>query len=229
MKNYKSALLTALAFVLLIGMSSCNKEGGPAEGEWGEMFNGPEWLVQEPDISPVEVMNGTLDRPFEMVHPDYDVRFLNGNGNDGKKGMGKRRFMPLGRILRSLELTEEQIELVKGYMFDYRLCIKDIMMNLRETERELLAPFHEQRKIIFEAYKNGELTREEAKAQLQELAQQVRETMQNNPLRVQACEAMKECMKLMQANVGSVLTPEQLVKWEEWIANLPDKPCEREG
>ncbi|MFH1051789.1 MAG: hypothetical protein V1779_12780 [bacterium] len=228
MKNYKSLILATLTLVLMLGISSCNKSDGPTDGSWS-MYDSPVWQIPEPDNSAADIVEGTLDMPFDLVAQNEDVRFCDNTGMYNTKMFQERRkFMPLAKILRALQLDDLQKEQVKGFMLDFRLCHREAMLALRESEKELLAPFNEQRRLIYEAYKSGEITREEAARQLKLLAQEVRQVMKDNPARIEACEAMKECRRLLLANIGGVLTEEQLVKWNEWLSRLPEIDCTRE-
>ncbi len=225
MRSYKTLILATLTLVLMLGISSCNKSDSPTDSSWS-MYDSPEWQIPEPDNSAADIIEGTLDRPFDLVSADQDVRFCDNTGMyNSKMFQERRKFMPMARILRSLQLDDAQKELIKGFMFDFRLCHKEAMMDLRETERDLLAPINERRRLIYEAYKNGDITREEATEQLKLLAEEARQLMQENTARLDACEAMKECRRILLENIGGVLTEEQLVKWNEWISRLPEIDC----
>jgi len=225
MKNYKLILLAALALTFMLGISSCNKNEGPTDSSWS-MYDAPAWQIPEPDNSAADIVEGTLEKPFDLVAAGEDMRFCDNTGMyNNRKFQEKRKFMPLAKILRALQLDETQREQVKGFMFDFRLCHKEAMLALRESEKAILEPFNEQRRLIYEAYKNGDITREEAAAQLKTLAQEVRQALKDNPARLVACEAMKECRRILLANIGSILNEEQLAKWEEWLAKLPEIDC----
>lgn len=232
MKQLKITLLAVFALALMVGLNSCDKGEIPTNGEW-YLFDSPEWLAPEPNASPVEINGGTLEQPFDLCPIAQDVRLYNpnddgrgGNGKGGDNGsMGKRKFLPLGRILRDLKLDSNQVELVKGFILDYRLCIQENVMALRERERELLEPFEAQRRAILEAYKNGEITREQAYEQLQQLREQIRQVLEENNFRVLACEAMKDCRNRLFENIKSILTQEQLARFEEWLSKMPEIDC----
>jgi hypothetical protein len=228
MKNHKSVLLAVLGMILILGISSCNKDEGPTENRI-DIYATPEFQIAEPDNSPAEIIEGDLENQFALVEQNEDYRFCdNQQMMNGKKFQERRRFMPLARILHVLQLDEEQREMVKDFMFDYRLCIRESIIKLRETEKELLDPINEQRRAILEAYKNGEITREEAQIKLRELAIQARELLKENPARQIACEEMKECRRLLLENIRSILNDDQIEKWDEWVSRLPEINCDRD-
>lgn len=228
MKNYRTLMLASLTLVLMLVISACNKNEGPTNGSWS-MYDAPEWQVPEPDNSAADMVEATIDVPFSLVAEGQDVRFCDNTGMyNTQKFQERRKFMPLARILRALELDDIQKEQVKGFLEAFRLCHKDAMMALRESERAILQPFNERRQNIMEQLKNGEITREEAQRQLKLLALEAREALKNNPARLEACEAMKECRRVLLAAIGGILTQEQLVKWQEWLSKLPEIDCTRE-
>lgn|GEM_PF-1629813 len=228
MKNYRTLILASLSLMIMLGISACNKNEGPTENNWS-MYDAPAWQAPEPDNSPADIVEASLDVPFSLVSADQDVRFCDNTGMyNTQKFQERRKFMPLARILRALELDDTQKEQVKGFLEDFRLCHKTAMMALRESERLILQPFNERRQNIMEALKNGEITRQEAQHQLELLAMEARQALKDNPARLEACEAMKECRRVLLAAIGGILTPEQLVKWQEWLAKLPEIDCTRE-
>ena len=245
-----SILLTAFALVLMIGLSSCNQDGGPL-GEGYNLYDAPEWQAPAADNSPVDITAASLNTPFQIVPLNEDYRCLsdvdlmdggqngggmmnggmmNGKGNDhrGNDHMWKGhrdRFMPLARVLRSLNLTEDQRSQLKDFIFNYRLCIRDAVIQLRKSERELISGFKDQRDAIIAAYRSGDITREEAMTQLMALRDSIRETLRNNDARVIACEAMKACRRDFFKSIHDMLTPEQQAIWDAWVSTLPVRDC----
>jgi hypothetical protein len=224
----KLTVLAVFALAMMLGFSSCTEADLPTDGTTN-LFDAPAFLAPAPDNSVADLTGGTLDQPFALVSEEADIRMCDGTGRENPPGMGnKREFMPMARILRNLKLDEVQIELVKDIMANYRLCVKENVQSLRLAEKELLAPFNEQRRNIMMEFKNGLISREEAAAQLKLLNEQVRELLANQDFRVQACIAMKECRRLMFEQIGATLTTqEQMDMWNRWVASQPDVPCER--
>jgi hypothetical protein len=160
-----------------------------------------------------------------LVSPTNDCRFADQEMMGQKALMLKRQFIPLAKILRALKLDETQKVQVKGFVVDFRLCIKDAILTLRQTEIEILTPFNQERKQIYTDFKAGLITREDAVAQLKVIAQNARQALKDNNARIIACEAMKECRRLLLEKIRGILNADQLTKWDEWIAKLPVKDC----
>lgn len=228
MKNYKTLILVAFSFMLIIGISACNKSEGPTNSSWS-IYDSPEWQIPEPDNSPADITPATLDKPFNIVPESEDLRFCDNTGMyNMKKFRERRQFMPLARILYALQLTDDQKAQIKDFMIAFRDCHKNAMLALRESEKEIIQPFNEQRRTIIEALKNGEITREEAQQQMQQLNMDLRNALQNNPARLAACEAMKECRRNLLTSIEGILNPDQLVKWLDWVSKLPEIDCTRQ-
>lgn len=226
MKFYKTTFLAVMSIIIITGLSSCNKGDSGTNSNWS-MFDAPEWYAPEPDNSQADLVEATLEQPFDIVEADNDYRLCDGTRKNDKTLKERRKFLPLARVLKSLNLDDIQKAQMKDFLFDFRLCVKESVMKLRESERELLIPFNQQRKLIYEDYKSGKITREEATTQLKQLAVEVREVLKENGLRVQACEEMKECMKQLFRQIETILDEKQLKTWNEWLAKLPVVDCSK--
>jgi hypothetical protein len=223
MKKSTLAMAFVLAAFLVIGLNSCKDEPVASDDNPYEMAI---WMAPEPDNSPAVITEESLEQPFDLVQEELDYRYCDNTSLYGKPDFkNKRQFLPLARILKSLDLTDAQKEQIKGFLFDFRLCMKDAIKDLRQSEREVLQPFNEQRKAVVDAYKGGTISREDAMAQLKEIKTKVKEALKVNNFRNIACEAMKLCRKTLLDSIGKILEGEQITKWNEWLAKLPDKPC----
>lgn len=223
MKNFKMALMALTALVLAVGLNSCKEDPVTSEDN---MYESAIWMAPEPDNSPAVITDASVEQEFDIVREDLDYRYCENTSLYGKPDFkNKREFIPLARILKSLELTDAQKEQVKGFLFDFRLCMKDAISELRQSEREVLKPFNEQRKAVVDSYKSGSITREDAMSQLKVIGAAAKEALKANNFRNLACEAMKLCRKSLLDKIGAILEGEQLTKWNEWLAKLPDKPC----
>jgi hypothetical protein len=224
--NLSKITVFAFALLTILVFQSCNKDDSSTNSNWS-IFDAPEWYAPEPDNTEAEITEATLEQPFDIVSEENDYRLCDGTRKNDKVLKEKRRFYPIARALKNLNLDDIQKEQVKGFLFDFRLCIKESVMKLRESERELIVPYNDKRKIIYDAYKNGDITRENAIEQLKELAKELKEELKENGLRMKACEEMKACAKISFNNIKEILTSEQLEKWNEWQEKLPEIDCSK--
>jgi hypothetical protein len=184
------------------------------------------YMAPEPDNSPAVVTEATMDQPIDIVQEDMDYRMCDNTMMYGKPDYkNKRQFMPLAKILKSLNLTDAQKEQVKGFLFDFRLCMKDAIRELRQTEKEILQPFNEQRKAVIDSYKAGTTSREAAMAKIKEINTAAKAALKANGARNIACEAMKLCRQILLDKIGKIMEGDQIALWNEWLALHPGKPC----
>jgi hypothetical protein len=223
MKKSKLALSAIFAVVIMFGLNSCKDEPVTSDDNPYEMAV---YMAPEPDNSPAVVTEATMEQPIDLVQEDMDYRMCDNTMIYGKPDYkNKRQFMPLAKILKSLNLTDNQKEQIKGFLFDFRLCIKDAVKELRLTEKEILKPFNEQRKAVVESYKNGTITLDVAKAKIKEINIAAKAALKANDARNIACEDMKLCRKNLLDKIGLIMEGDQIAKWKEWLDKLPDKPC----
>ncbi len=234
MKNLKVLLLSMLVVGFLMTVSSCQKNPtSPTE----DIFNSTEFQLPVTDNTPSDIQDATETSEFMMLPPEGysndDCQFMGWNGSrDGRDGgrfgdmrNGRGQRLHLGIILRKLNLKQEQIDAIKILLRERMDCVRTAMQRLRESERAILQAANQERRAIMQQAKDEGWTREQLKAALQALAQRTREALKNNPVREEVCLEIKDCTKTLLDGIEALLTPEQLVIWQEWRGKLPDKPC----
>ncbi len=155
-------------------------------------------------------------------HKDCD---RNDNDRDKDKNCdrrheGNRHGMFLGKIIRELDLTDRQMEAVKGFIGDFRDCMRRVMESTKEARYEIIQRARAERLKIIRAFRAGDINRERAIAQLRELNQNMREALRNEI----DWELRCNCITNLIDNIQEILTEEQLVIWQRFIDNL-DGPC----
>jgi hypothetical protein len=226
-------MLSLFVVGLMMTMSSCEKATDPTN----DMFSSSEFELPVTDNTPSDLQDATETAEFMMLPPEgysnEDCKFMGWNGDrDGGNGSrwgdmrnGRGQRLHLGIILRKLDLTQEQIDAIKILIRAHMDCVRDAMQMLRESERAILQAANEERRQIMQQAKEEEWTREQLKQALQDLAQRTREALQNNPVRLEVCEIIKACRVTLLDGIEALLTPEQLVIWLEWRAQLPEIKC----
>jgi Spy/CpxP family protein refolding chaperone len=122
-----------------------------------------------------------------------------------------------------LKLTPDQLTQVKAFMRAHIECEFGWLKQLRESQRAIVKDANEKRRDVIQNLKDSIITPEEARAQIKEINIATREALKNNPLNEEVRKGLKDCMDKFFADISSILTPEQLVKWNRFIANLPPK------
>ncbi len=203
-----SVLGFALAAVVIFSFLACNKLDNPTNPT-SESFVYSVTIPYETEMNvPSDLSEATFEKPAMLLFPKDDPLYPE----------RPIKFMvPLGRILKELNLTEEQVTLVREFMAEYRECVKNALLPLRESERQILQQANQERSRVMEQLKNGEIDRQTAMEQIRQINQRTREALMNNPVREQALQQLKECWENLIANIRSILTPEQQALFDELL------------
>lgn len=205
-KYSKHVVLTTFAALLVLVFTGCNKHDDTPLAASGTT-SAEEFVSMDPEALPSVVEDGTLAEPMKHHRPDSD-----------------RRMMAF-RIFRCLELTDEQMELVKGFLSGHKDCVSPIIDSLRASEKPLLEAARAAHQEVIAKYRAGEITKEEARAELRAIHARLREALQNNPVKAWAQEALQNCRNELMRQIRSVLTEDQQAIWDEWVAT-GKLPCD---
>ncbi len=124
------------------------------------------------------------------------------------------------RIIRALELTDEQTESVKLCFEDLRECVSSANTRYVAAVKEQTEELRNAVERLRTAVDNGDMTPEEAREVLKGLVDDYRASVKE--LTEAYREAVKACHEAFEACVESILTPEQLEIWNEWKASRED-------
>lgn len=151
-------------------------------------------------------------------------RLRGGPGGPGGHHQGPHQCGHLGFILRELQVTVEQREAIKELIRSHHETVKEYFDALREANLDILEQAKANRHAILDALKNGDITREEADAQLQALNESTRQAIQENPENLPLLEAICSAKLELFDNVRALLDETQAATWDDWVAGLED-PC----
>lgn len=231
-RMHLTLLLLTLFIVIIVG---CQDDAGVTTPQTETQFGTAEYALYDFEDALLLFEDATLDRPFEIYGPEFGDGSAPApgpgeggpNGRHGRLGHGPRPDRPgahLGPILRELDLTDEQREQIRDLMVQYRACAEGPLSEFRELNQDILEQANSDRRAILEALRSGDLTREEAYAQLQDLIARTREAIESNPENAAIHEALCDCKLAHFEAIRALLTSEQQIVWDEWIAEL-DGPC----
>ncbi len=223
-KNFVLAAIISSALII----SSCSES--PNSASTDKYSDIQSFVVAEYNTTGFELQDATFETGMTItpiVTDDY------GNTQrlepPNKKPSHVNKMMAIGMILRQLNLSEEQIELVKEYMIAHRLCEWEWLKMLEKSRREIIAKGNEARQEIIKSYKNGEMTREEAARAIHQLNNRIREALQNNPVNEIVRKGLQDCWNVFLSNIKSVLTDEQLAKFEQWLERIANGGSNLDG
>ena len=233
MKLFKSLLMVAVILSLpLFYFSACSdKADVNAPNELN--FDSPQFAV----IDYNDVLNGvedaTLDSNMTFNTTLANYSFMNSmnsfspgnpimNGNPWLMhfDMGKH----LGLFFRGLNLTDAQKSQIKDQMAQYHATIKPLVQQFKDANADIIAKANADRKAIADSVKAGTLTRAQALVKIKALNQTTLDAIKNNPKSIEIKKEMCDKKANLFAEIAKILTPDQLVKWNNRISKIPD-PC----
>jgi hypothetical protein len=234
MRNSKSILLASLIALFIVGLYSCDNL--PTSGEDVETYGliTTEYTIPDLDNTQSSLVDASLENDFQLVAPEvYGLSMGEGNDRDPKERKKrrppKRRLHdPFRKIMHELNLNEDQKTQLVDLIALHKDCVKEVLIALRESEKELLADLKVERQGLVESYRNGEIEKEDFIAQMKELNTQARELLKNNPDRVEACYKLRDCRELFFESIAGILDDEQKAQWEQWLEEHPLPPCEKD-
>jgi len=188
----KTSMLSLITILGLIGIVGCsNTETSPTE---------PEPIHTTMSFN----SDGSIsEQPIERPKPDT-----------GKKVVPS----PFVDLIRVLNLTPEQKPLVERLLIQHRECTQSCIQTLKTIEREILMNARIEEKRIKDAVKAGTITKEVARRELAQLKQSTQEKLKTLP-KNKVRECLKECDTQFLNSLKEILTPEQKITLERWIAS----------
>lgn len=212
MKKLSISVLSVIA-IAIVSFVACNRASDPITPDMeGLVFTAN--IPSEVDMAVAsDVTECTMEQPMGMMFPKDDPL---------QPGRPIKFWLPLGRILVQLNLTDEQKEQVKTFLLEYRDCVKGALQTLRESERAIIQSANEQRRQVMEDLKNGVIDRQTAMERLRTINQETRQALMENPVREQVMQQLKDCFDTLINNIKSILTDEQKALFEELLAKYKD-------
>jgi len=188
----KTMLLSIITVIGLVSVTGCsNTETGTTEPNaiYTTMVDNPDGTVSEQMI--------------ERPKPD-----------NGKK-VETRPFVDL---LRLLNLTPEQRPLLERLLTQHKQCTQSCIETLKTAEREILMNARIEEKKIKDGVKAGTITKEVARRELAQLKQSTQEKLKLLP-KDKVRECLQGCDTQFLNSLKEILTPEQKIILEKWIAS----------
>ena len=143
------------------------------------------------------------EQPIERPNPD-----------NGKKVAPT----PFVDLLRLLNLTPEQRPLVERLLIQHKECTQSCIETLKTAEREILMNARLEEQKIKDAVKAGTITKEVARRELAQLKKSTQERLKALP-REKVRECLQGCDTQFLNSLKEILTPEQKIILEKWIAS----------
>jgi hypothetical protein len=227
MMKFTKAFLLLCSVLLLIGMVACNTRN-PTDNQVSDVdLASGEFAIFEVADAMDAIEDATIETAMRFG-PSFSNGSIFRNGSQfGRRGPRALRLLSgnhLREILRELNPSEEQKSQLRELMSGQRDCIQEPLQAFRDANQELLDAANTERQTIMDSYRNGEITREEAKDLLKALSETTREAILVNSESEAPMQAMCDCKLALFENVRAMLDETQQASWDEWAAGL-DSGC----
>lgn len=226
------------AIVMMFVLNSCEQLTGVTEPESinsNDDYSSYSFYAEVPaltadGIGSEATLSSDMVLSSEMPYTMKEVK--NGDDKGGKKPSDKKidnphkAPLPKGpfqRIFAEMKIDDTQKEAIKLLIEAHRNCEKEAVTALKAAQLPYIQLGNDARKAIMESLKAGEITKEEAKAQLTELNANIRAQMEADPAVQAALAQLKACWDTLLASIREVLTPDQQILWDEFVAKLATK------
>lgn len=221
--NVLKSLLIAVAVVSLFAINACNKAVDSTDTSTGSI-NPTEYVLAQYDVSSYNVTDASLNNDIAVetiVPPSADKPCIMGGNNTGFRP--PMFASPLGKILRDMKLTPDQLTQIKAFMKAHAECEFGWLKKLAVSQRAIIKDANDQRKVVIQKLKDSLMTPAEARAAIKDINIATREALKNNPVNADVKAGLKDCMDKFLADIESILTADQLVKWNKFLSTLPKK------
>jgi Spy/CpxP family protein refolding chaperone len=196
-------------------------------------FDSPQFAVIDFSDLVNGVEDATIDTEMAFNSSLFSYGFMNNiavmtpgnprmNGNPWMERFDFGRH--LGFVFRRLNLTDAQKSSVKELMTKFHESMKPLVEEFKDANKTIIEKANADRKAILDQVKAGTMTRQEAGAELKKINAAAREAIKNNPASLEIRTKMCGERGKLFSGIAALLTPEQLVKWNEMAAKVPD-PC----
>lgn len=128
------------------------------------------------------------------------------------------------QFFRVLNLSKSQTSEINDLMKTYQNSIKSFMKEYQDSNKSIYSRTYERRKEIMDSLNNGKLTRQEVDQKARKLSLETQRKVKNNPVSIKIRNEICLLNKKLVGDIKTVLTPEQIEKFEQVIQNI-NFPC----
>jgi hypothetical protein len=209
--------------IVLIGFTACQELDNPVDtGTTLERITIIDNAVEiDGDLATTQWVECTLETGAFVPGDQTIFENCRDDQNDmGRKGAprhGKKDRPMISKVMRELQLTDAQIELLKGFNTAHRDCIELTMQTWRDAVSPIMEKANAERKLIMDDLKNNVITRQEAYDKLKVLNEAMHTEIDALGLKDTIKLAIDACNQTLLDSIKGMLTPEQLVIWLKYF------------
>lgn len=216
-------LFVSVGFLVLI--SSCSKEDQTSSSQLNAVIQKVtptviDSLMPATDLVESSVLEkATPDVEFSIIDkaiPEDEILNIEFNEQTSTFCCIGKKVTDMTKFLNSLNLTKDQIVLLKAAINDYRLCRNDLNVIIKRIYKEILTKANNQRTLLLQQFKAGEITGQQLKSSLENLNLRTKNALKDSLSKFKVNESLKSCYRAYMENIKLILNNEQWKKWVTW-------------
>jgi hypothetical protein len=208
-----------LAAIALISFAGCKDNNNPVgtDDTSSSKIAINDAVQIDGNVATTQLVECTLDN--DAFIPGDQTVFENSRMDlkDNGKKCPPKGPLGLGKVMRELNLTTEQIASLEEFNIAHRDCIETAMKAWRDAVAPIIEKANADKKLIMTDLKNKVITRKEAVAKLVALNKQMRTDIEALGMRATTKTAIDDCNKAFLASIKGMLTADQLVIWLKYF------------
>ncbi len=201
--------LFAIAIAIMFGMSACTQNGTTPSDD---IFNQTLFMSAGTFVEDIQYAECQLDRDPMLLNEITQERV-----QTGMLFGGKQPVLPIGQVLRQLQLTPEQVEQVKAIMLVHRDCQRAARIAFHEALQSYMESAAAARLEVKAKLDAGEITPEEARAAIKDINAKLKADIEATGELEKLQAALKGCTDTMLNSIRSILTEDQKVRFDKWL------------
>lgn len=214
MKDLRLVVVAIAASLVVMLATGCTEQTSTSPQNVTSAVTVPEFEASATMLLPVEVSDATIENEVRVRPNPNDDRGTD-NNQPGKR-WGVQRG-PFDRLLKALNLTDDQKAAVGDILHKHHDCVDAAMQTLREHVKTIVDSANAARRDVLAKLRAGEITRDEARAAMKSITERVRTALRNGNIVQRIHEMLKACDDEFVSNLKGILTPEQLDILQRWL------------
>jgi hypothetical protein len=209
-----SIFAVILIAAITLGLSSCTNNDPISTNPGNNSPVIPEYVSAGTQVDDLQISEATMDNPAKLQNDMEPERLQRGMQFCQREP--QFRFRP---IFQNLNLTQTQLDSIKVFMQEQNDCQRIARAEFYNTIIVFIDRANTQRQAVIDSAKQGLLDRQSAMQRFVQINREMHLAIANSGAQQTLRTALQACTETLFANIRSILTTEQLVKWDTWVAN----------
>lgn len=211
-KSVSTKILAILfASAMTMGLNSCTSDD-PISTDMGNNPYVPEYVSAGTQVDELMITDATIEDPVYIQNEMAPERV-----EMGLQFCEREPQFRFARIFRDLQLTPEQLDSIQVYMREHYDCQRIARAEYYNAVLEFVEEANAQRRMVLDSMHQGLIDRATAVQRLSQISGELRQAIANSGARETLRLALQDCTETLFANIRSILSEDQLEKWDQWV------------